>query len=88
MAVSPQKAMLQHTGKLDAIHQDISNLRLHSEQPLGVLTTDMILLKYEHRKMADGIKQIEQTLSLFSPAEADHTSQLEQLRQQVAQLQD
>ncbi|KAJ1195457.1 hypothetical protein NDU88_004737 [Pleurodeles waltl] len=69
--------------KLDLILQDIRESRLTIKQLMGAITTEVSVLKDEHRKFVDRDKTNETTISILEPANEVHAMQISKLMEQL-----
>ncbi|KAJ1154305.1 hypothetical protein NDU88_007058 [Pleurodeles waltl] len=74
--------------KLDVILKDIRVSRLAIEQRLGSITTELSILKDDHRKLVDRVKRRESDVAALVPGQKDSESVIQKLQKQVETLQE
>lgn len=81
--VIPPTASGSQLDKLDLILKEIRDLRAAIEAQIGTLTTSFTLLKADHAKLADKVKNHKTILDDLVPQQTATTSQVEQLQRQL-----
>lgn len=74
--------------KLDLILLEIKNTRAALKTQIGFLTTGLTLLRADHTKVTDTVKEHGKTLQEIQPRFADTSTLVHQLRQQITDLTD
>ncbi|KAJ1192062.1 hypothetical protein NDU88_001374 [Pleurodeles waltl] len=72
--------------KLDLILWEIWESRLAIEQKIGALTTEVFLIKDEHRKLVDSVKSSEVKLAILELASRSRDVELKKITQQMELL--